>query len=136
MEFLSNYFPAEIEVDGEVFPTAEHAFQAAKTQGPMEALAISRARTPGEAKRLGRKVTMRYNWEDIKIDVMTGILRLKFAPRSQLATRLQQTGTEEIIEGNNWHDQFWGSCSCEHHVETPGQNHLGKILVRVRNDLV
>ena len=131
-EFLSNFFPSVIEYGGIQYPTVEHAFQAAKSLSEEEQAAISIAKTPGIAKRLGRKVVLRPDWEEVKIEVMRQCLAKKFE-HPDLCAKLLATGDEELIEGNHWHDNFWGSCSCEK-CGGNGQNQLGKLLMKIRNE--
>lgn len=125
--FLSNFHPSPIRVQGIWFPTVEHAFQAAKTLDPTERDAIARATTPGRAKRLGRQVTLRPQWDDVKIGVMEDLLRRKFDGVGPLWTQLLATSPAELIEGNTWGDIFWGVC------QGKGQNHLGKLLMKIRD---
>jgi ribA/ribD-fused uncharacterized protein len=132
-EFLSNFFSSEIEIGGEFFPTVEHAFQASKSNDPMDALVVARASTPGKAKRLGRKLKLRADWDSIKVGVMKDLLLLKFAPGTFLSGELLDTGAERLIEGNKWHDQFWGNCTCDEHKFIPGKNMLGRLLMEIRD---
>lgn len=122
--FLSSFYPTQIKYGG-IYPTAEHAFQAAKTLSMNERFKIAQLATPGQAKRAGRKVTLRADWEDIKLQVMEEILLVKFFNR-ELAEKLISTGGQMLVEGNNWGDTFWGVC------DGKGQNHLGKLLMGVR----
>lgn len=133
-EFLSNFFPSRIEFEGMVYPTNEHFFQAMKSLDPLERKTIMEAATPGRAKRLGRKITMRSDWETIKSDIMLQGLRLKFSD-PKLAALLLATGDEILIEGTTWHDNEWGNCTCEACKLIPGQNKLGKLLMQVREEL-
>ena len=127
--FLSNFYPATVELeDGIVYPTSEHAFQAMKTTNMDERRAVAVCATPGQSKRKGRKVPLRPDWEDIKIAVMETVVRAKFQQHQDLEERLIQTGNAELIEGNTWQDRFWGVCGT-------GENHLGKILMKIRDDL-
>lgn len=132
--FLSNFHPSMITVDGIEFPTVEHLFQAAKTVSLVEREKIAAAVTPGQAKRLGRNVILCDNWEEIKDDVMLNALRLKFAILP-LREKLLATGDEELIEGNTWHDNTWGNCSCDRCKNIKGQNKLGKLLMQVREEI-
>ena len=132
--FLSNFYPSLIAVDGIMFPTVEHLFQAAKTVSLVEREKIAAAATPGQAKRLGRNVILCDNWEEIKDDVMLNALRLKFAILS-LREKLLATGNEELVEGNTWHDNIWGNCSCDRCKNIEGQNKLGKLLMQVREEI-
>lgn len=128
--FLSNFWP----VLGSL--TAEHLYQAAKTPDIQAQRAVLMAHTPGTAKRLGRSMPIRRDWEDIKLDVMLGVLRWKFS-FPELRQLLRQTGNHELVEGNHWHDLFWGIClSCNKHVFImQGENHLGKALMKVREEI-
>lgn len=126
--FLSNFHESPIQVEGLWFNTVEHAFQAEKTLDPKEKAVIMIALTPGKAKRLGRRATLRPDWEQVKLQVMEDLLRLKFAPGTELHQRLLATSPAELIEGNHWNDRFWGVC------KGTGQNHLGKLLMKIRDE--
>lgn len=129
-EFLSNFYPSEVFYKGMFYPTVEHAFQAAKTLDPREREKIRAASTPGRAKYLGRTTDLRDDWEDIKFEVMEYLVRQKFTPPPRhLWARLLATGDAELIEGNTWGDTIWGV------VDGVGENHLGKILMKVRAEL-
>lgn len=131
--FLSNFFPSPFEVDGVTFPTVEHWFQAVKTFNPKEFRSIAAAETPGKAKRMGRRATLRPDWEEVKVDVMRRGLRKKFAI-PELRAKLLATGNEELVEGNTWHDQTWGRCSCAK-CGGQGENLLGQLLMELREEI-
>jgi ribA/ribD-fused uncharacterized protein len=120
--FLSNF-------EGKV----EWIFQAMKTTDWKEQVRVLSASTPGEAKKRGRKVTLRPDWDEIRLDVMEAAVREKFS-QPLMARLLEETGDAELVEGNYWHDQFWGDCTCNHHYRSPGQNHLGKLLMKIREE--
>ena len=126
--FLSNFYPSPITDGNLIFPTVEHYFQAAKTTNIEEYEKIAAADTPGQAKRLGRKVTLRPDWEEVKDQVMLDALRKKFSD-DKLRSMLLTTGEEYLIEGNTWGDKYWGVCG------GIGLNHLGKLLMQVRDEL-
>ena len=132
--FLSNFYPSPFIHDGIEYPTVEHFFQAAKTLDIQKRKAIAAAKTPGLAKRMGRSVQLRSDWEKVKVCYMELGLRLKFANKD-LAEKLLATGDEELIEGNWWCDQTWGSCNCPKHIRTPGRNLLGMLLMELRKEL-
>ena len=135
--FLSNFYPAEIEYEGVPYRTTEHAFAAAKTLSSEDRLTIAAAETPGQAKRFGRTVKLREDWELVKVSVMADILALKFAEGSKYAEWLLETGDEPLIEGNTWHDNYWGNCFCGTKLECKplGRNELGKLLMYRREML-
>ena len=105
--FLSNFHHSQVEFEGDIYPTVEHAFQAAKATDPVVRMVVKSARTPGEAKKIGRKVILRPDWEDMKVETMLNLLRSKFSD-STLSRKLLDTGNSELIEGNPWGDRFWG----------------------------
>jgi ribA/ribD-fused uncharacterized protein len=121
--FLSNFYAHGGQL------TAEHIYQAMKTENIGDQIAILSAKTPGQAKRLGQKVTLRKDWEEIKLLVMEAILVMKFTPGTMEHDLLLATGDEELVEGNTWGDTFWGVCRGK------GENHLGKLLMKIRDDL-
>lgn len=130
--FLPNFHPSPIEFEGVVFPTVEHAFQAAKTLDRSQRLAIAALPTPGKAKRAGRKLDLRGDWEAVKVDCMRHLLRLKFRPGSALAAKLVATHPARIFEANSWGDTFWGV----DHRTGRGRNHLGILLEEIRSELM
>lgn len=127
--FLSNFYDSPIEKDGITYPTNEHFFQAMKTLDEKERKAIAAAETPGKAKRMGRRVNLREDWEAVKVDVMREGLLLKFTTYFELAQKLIATGDAMLVEGNWWNDTFWGVCN------GVGCNTLGKLLMQLREEL-
>lgn len=126
--FLSNFQKCNVEFEGDVYPTVEHAFQAAKTFDMEERKRILSFASPVIAKRIGRKAGLRADWEDVKCDIMKELLKKKFE-NPELAEKLLATGDSELIEGNNHGDRFWGM------VNGVGKNMLGRLLMEVRDDL-
>lgn len=132
-EFLSNFADCPIFYNGLQYRNTEAAFQAQKTLDPWERADIADTKTPGQAKRMGRRVAMRADWEQVKVREMLQILRIKFTKGSEFADRLDQTGDANLVEGTTWHDQFWGVCKCEKHGGE-GVNMLGQILMHIRSE--
>lgn len=130
--WLSNFWPVQVTLDGMDFPSVEHAFQAAKTLD-LETREIFQAGTAGAAKRLGRKLEVRPDWEEMKREVMLGLTRQKYRNARGLLEKLLATGDQGIVEGNYWHDNYWGQCLCGTCGE--GLNTLGRILVQVREEM-
>ena len=122
--FLSNFYPAKVVFEGIEYPTSEHAFQAAKTLDVAQRRAIATL-TASEAKRVGRKLYLREDWEQIKLVTMELILLDKFS-RQPLKRQLIATGDAFLEETNTWGDIIWGVC------RGVGSNHLGKLLMKVR----
>lgn len=132
-EFLSNFFPVDVYHEGILYHSTEAAFQAAKTLDVSMKQRIANAETPGQAKRLGRQVVLRIDWEEYKDKVMLDLLRKKFARGTDLAKRLNATGEAILIEGTTWHDQYWGVCTCPK-CGGKGRNILGQLLMIVRTE--
>ena len=130
--FLSNFFAAEVTFEGLTFPTNEAAFQAAKCLTSEERIPFTTLKNPVLVKSRGRKVKLRPDWEDVKIGIMEEIVRAKFSAHPELAERLAATGNQLIAEGNKWHDTFWGVDA----ATGKGENHLGRILMKVREEIV
>jgi ribA/ribD-fused uncharacterized protein len=126
--FLSNFYWHKFKYDGMTYRTAEHAFQAQKTLSLSERAAIKGADSPGAAKRMGRRVKIREGWDNMKAEIMEGIVRAKFKD-PELRKLLVATGDAELIEGNHWGDTYWGVCNGH------GRNQLGKILMLIRAEV-
>lgn len=110
-------------------PTSEHCFVEGKTLVASERDAVRRAQSPFQAKKLGKTLTLRPDWDEVKLEVMRAVVREKFSADPELAALLLATGDLEIVERNPWHDRTWGVCN------GAGQNLLGKVLMEVRQDL-
>lgn len=134
-EFLSNFSAHPVQYDGFVFPTLENAFQAAKTvdyhtRGTFVDL------TPGQAKRAGRQLSLRMDWEQRKVPIMRFLLASKFTITAHLASALVHTGNWQLVETNTWHDNEWGDCLCGRPAcAPPGKNLLGISLMQLRSYL-
>jgi len=128
--WLSNFAASPIRFESLNYPTVEHAYQAAKTLDQSERLQIAELKTPGQAKRAGRKLTLRTDWEEVKSIIMKQLLRLKFS-KEPFKSRLLATGSEHLQEGNRWGDINWG-------VDLDsgeGKNMLGKLIMEIRDEL-
>jgi len=124
--WLSNFFPAPIAEAGKVWPTAEHLYQACKTDVPGERERIRLTPTPGAAKRLGRIVTLRRGWLEERESWMAWVLQLKFRQHADLAARLVATGDSRLVEDSPW-DSYWGIGR-----DGRGRNTLGVLLMELR----
>lgn len=129
--FLSNFYEGgPICYRGYAYKTAEHAFQAAKAKSPIDGEYVALAATPSEAKRRGRNVNLRPDWEFAKDRIMYEIVHEKFFQNGELARQLMATGNEDLVEVNTWNDRYWGTDPLG-----KGQNKLGKTLMKVRSEL-
>lgn len=128
--WLSNFEVADVVMYGITYTTNEHAYQALKANNLPERLHVASAGTPGLAKKRGQKINMRKDWERVKLGVMYDINLDKFTRHAYLREKLIATKGRELIEGNDWGDRFWGFSKGK------GQNHLGRILMRVRFFLI
>lgn len=123
--WLSNFSPALVTLDDVEYISVEHAYQAAKSHDAHYRWCIARCPTPTDAKRLGKSVPLRFDWSDVKLQIMEDLLRQKFS-QPFFRSKLQATGTAKLIEGNYWGDTFWGVCN------GVGTNHLGRLLMLIR----
>ena len=126
--FLSNYHIAPVEYEGLEYPSTEAAYQAAKSLDP-EVRKKFLNLTPSEAKKLGKTVAVRPDWEDVKYEVMMEVCTYKFTKHSDLREALLLTDDKYIEETNHWKDTTWGVCN------GIGKNWLGKILMEIRKTL-
>lgn len=126
--FLSNFFEVPVTYEGITYTNNEAAFQSAKV---LDSSVRKKFATldPSSAKRKGRHVQLRHDWENVKFDIMYEIVKAKFSQNEELKNKLIATGDEHLEEGNTWGDRIWGT------VNGKGQNNLGKILMRVREEL-
>jgi len=143
--FLSNFYPSPIMAMGISFASVEHAFQAMKAVELRACLLVNGTHletddrmpdgirithdpiTAGHAKKAGRLIEKRKDWDDVKVDVMEFCLRLKFKDTT-LFGKLLDTGKRQLIEGNNWGDVTWGVCN------GVGENYLGRLLMYIRSE--
>lgn len=125
--FLSNFFEVDVTYNGITFKNSEAAFQAQKCPSRIDEFANL---PPNKAKRLGRKVDLRADWDQVKDQIMYEICKCKFTQHPILKFMLIKTGDHELIEGNWWNDTYWGVC------KGVGQNRLGKILMHIREELM
>ena len=133
--FLSNFYQFPFVYKGLTYPNAEAAFQAQKCATDSEKIKYTKQRNPVRAKQMGKKEpNLPANWDEISYDIMIDILHAKFAV-PELAELLLSTGEAYLEEGNHWHDNRWGKCTCEKCSAKEGQNWLGKILMQIRNEL-
>lgn len=128
--FLSNFWEASVTYQGLTYGNNEAAFQAQKCMTEAAKKDFTTL-SPGAAKRMGRRVQLRPDWEAVKVPIMEEIVRAKFSQHEDLKALLLATGDALIEEGNTWHDTFWGVDA----KSGRGQNHLGKILMKIRDEL-
>jgi len=129
--WLSNFASVDIELDGIVYPSVEHAYMSAKSDDPAwKKLCANPNNSAGAVKRASRSIVLEDYWDSIKLRVMWECAKLKFS-QEPFRTKLLLTGNQHIQEGNNWNDKFWGVC-----LKTGvGENHLGKMIMEVRTAL-
>ena len=137
-EFLSNFAPAPIQYEGIVYPTVEHFYQAMKTLDHKTRIWVSKLPYPGQTKkwaqRLRKEGKQRTDWHSVNFEIMRQAVKAKFQ-HPELRKLLSDTGIALLVEGNYWHDQFWGNCMCARCIGAPGQNNLGLILMETRAEI-
>ena len=126
--FLSNMYPCTIAMpDGFTYRCAEAAFQAQKTNDPSEKLRFTSLSGP-DAKRLGRRIKLRPDWNECRVTAMRQVIDAKF--RNPVLAEQLKTVSGEIVEDNTWNDRFWGRCN------GTGENRLGILLMEKRDTLL
>lgn len=134
--FLSNMYETPIDYDGVLYPTAEHAFQAAKFEDKDIKATISKTRSAADVRRRGKTTRdIRSDWDTVKYDIMLDILRIKFSGY-ELAQKLKNTHPYQLVEGNTWHDNTWGFCTCDKCKYVTHKNMLGILLMIVRDEII
>jgi ribA/ribD-fused uncharacterized protein len=129
--WFSNFLPFDksFVYQGISYRTPENFYQAMKVdKSDLETRSAIAMVSPSLAKKLGRKVKLRSDWEQIKTDVMRYVIREKFKPGTTWYKRLISTN-EEIVEWNNWGDRVWGKT-----LDGKGENRLGIILMDLREE--
>lgn len=133
--FLSNFYQCPFEYKGLTYPNAEAAFQAQKCCKEEDKIKYTLQKNPVRVKQMGKKEpNLPANWDTVSYDIMNEILHAKFSV-PELAEKLKATGNAYLEEGNHWHDNRWGKCTCEKCSTKEGQNWLGKILMEIRDEL-
>lgn len=125
--FLSNFYPTKIFYQELEYDSSEAAFQAMKCKNISDRKKFV-GLNPSEAKRLGRKILLREDWNNVKDRIMYEICTIKFV-NQQLKRKLLATGNAYLEEGNSWNDTYWGT------TNGIGKNVLGKILMRIREEI-
>ena len=126
--FLSNFYASPILYQDILYPTNEHFFQAMKSKDDAVRRKIAALNFPTQAKKDGKNIKLRKDWDEVKLKVMYLGLKMKFEIPA-LRTKLLDTGSATLTEGNFWKDTYWGVCNGE------GENHLGKLLMKLRKRL-
>lgn len=126
-KFLSNFHICPVYFEGDCYPSTENAYMAAKTLD-LEARKQFLNIDPKDAKALGRKITLRPDWEEVKYDVMAMVIFDKFYRNLDIRQQLIETGDRAMTEANHWGDTQWGT-----DPDGNGENNLGKILMNIRS---
>jgi len=133
--FLSNFYPSKFIVDDITFPTVEHFYQFKKISSYDDALSLLKEENPGKVKKMTRSLPIKYGWDNIKKSVMNIGVYEKFNQNIELKNKLISTYPSYIMEGNMWHDNYWGHCLCDKCIKKNHYNVLGFILMKVRKEL-
>lgn len=126
--WLSNFHLVPILYEGILYPSSEHAYQAAKTFAIDIRKEIAALSSPAKARKKGQEIRARPDWNSVKILVMTAVLRIKFN-NPELKEMLLATGDTYLEETNWWKDTFWGV------YDGIGENNLGKVLMKIREEI-
>jgi len=139
--YLNNFFRQRVGnlvlPEGIEVPTVEHGYQADKFTDRSARHDILITPTGHLARRMSRElkesgVPIRPDWYEVRLDVMRGYVWQKFTLNPDLAELLIATGSQQLVEGNDWGDRFFGVCPP---FSQKGENWLGKILMETRDEL-
>lgn len=130
--FLSNFWLSHMTINDKLYISNEHFYQASKACNEVDHEYVRLMTTPGNAKRAGSRIKLRSDWEALKIPIMRQGLIEKFKDPG-LRVQLNNLKGKLLIEGNVWHDNFWGDCSCSKCKNIYGENNLGKLIMGVRD---
>ena len=130
---FTNFYPCRVLIDGKLWPTTEHYFQAQKFVGTPYLEKIRKLPWPRDAFQLSRDAQVsrwrRADWESVKDEIMLKALRVKFSDSVHLRDMLRGTGEKELVEHTS-NDSYWGDGG-----NGTGQNKLGQLLMKVRREL-
>lgn len=132
--FLSNF---HIDSDGYCVEIVYQASKFSRTDSELmnEILLCG---SPFKAKKIAHlpanKSKIRKDWEKVSLKNMEEFLRIKFKHELERSL-LIGTRDLELIEGNIWHDNFFGVCNCEKCVGKEKLNNLGKLLMKIRDEI-
>lgn len=127
-EFLATSYPVDVRLDGVIYPSVEHALNAAKTLDPAEREKIREANSPQVATRIGLSVSPRPGWGQLRIPIMRDLLLQKYS-FPELADLLLLTDRAELVNGNIHGERFWGVCYGK------GGNWTGRLTTNIREQL-
>jgi ribA/ribD-fused uncharacterized protein len=130
--FLSNFYIRPVYYKGHWYKSSEHAFQAQKATNEPDRQYVADANIPADAKRRGREILCRDDWDDVRIPEMGMVVYCKFSQNEWIRNKLCETDDAILIEGNWWHDDFWGMVK-DTQGNWVGTNYLGRITTSVRN---
>ena len=132
---FSNFYPCKVEFEGLVYGNSEAAWQSLKALD-LDVRRRFTTYTASGSKKMGRRVHLRPDWEDVKYDLMVDVCLAKFGQNEDLKQVLLSTGNEELVENTTgWHNNIWGNCECPRCASKEGKNLLGKALMQVRDML-
>jgi len=138
--WFSNFVPYNVSLleDGIEYRTPEHYYQAHKSLIYRERQHTAQLESPGAAKRIGKDLTLRHDWNYMKVIVMTRAILWRLETDIKWTEQLMaHKPSERIVETNTWHDNFWGDCICSKpECKIPGKNMLGSILQSLRDNIL
>lgn len=144
-ECFSQWYPSAFEVDGHIYPTAEHFMMAEKARlfgDEQHRSLVFTATTPAEAKAIGRRVVGFVDdvWKAARSEIVVAGNLAKFGQKPELRDHLLATGMRVLVEAAP-RDRIWGiglgakNPKAENPLEWRGLNLLGFALMEVRAQL-
>jgi ribA/ribD-fused uncharacterized protein len=128
--YLSPFSAHEVEIDGMIYKTAEHAYQALRMKAEAQEK-IRNAASPLEAWRLAQEAKKKGSLDESvdKDELMEKIFRAKLAQHSDIMDILKESCERELLKVYDT-DYYWGTGT-----DGSGQNKMGKLWMKLRNEL-
>ncbi len=126
---FSNWYSCSFTYQGYTWSNSEQALMYFKSFDKEYQKKIKKANNPAVAKKLGRQVKLRPDWDQVKLSLMIEILYAKFSQNADLKEILLNTNGVKIHEDCN--DPWWGGGP----NYPGGRDYLGRALMSVRKIL-
>ena len=129
-EFTNFYQGKPVMIDGKLWPTTEHYYQAMKTEDKLLQEKIRQSPDVRTVFNLGQQISKRPDWAKHSVNYMVKAVREKFTQDDQLNKLLLSTKDTVLVEAAGKRDSFYGAGG-----DWKGTNHLGQILTHIRAEL-
>ena len=132
-DFMHNNFQTPVYYEGILYPSVTHAYHAARSTDERTRRAILNSETFQILGNIAIRIEDPPDWQEKKVKIMEQLLRDKFRRSKELQEKLRTTEHRELVmtyQEKKKNNLYWGV------VKGKGQNQLGRILMRIRDDLI